>query len=160
MKKFIYLLVAAMLGSACADEKPHFLPLPGGSVEIGGIGATASSEASSLTDSDLTTYFSAEPATTTPSRSSFPATQGRLSPIRWFRRARSIRTSRSEPSKPSTTPHRGASPDPTTEPRGSRWIAARMRNSSPASRTTSTIWRPRPTTRSTSSSFTATAATA
>ena len=60
MKKFIYLLVAAMLGSACADEKPHFLPLPGGSVEIGGIGATASSEASSLTDSDLTTYFSAE----------------------------------------------------------------------------------------------------
>ena len=41
MKKFIYLLVAAMLGSACADEKPHFLPLPGGSVEIGGIGATA-----------------------------------------------------------------------------------------------------------------------
>ena len=60
MKKFIYLLVAAMLGIACADEKPHFLPLPGGSVEIGGIGATASSEASSLTDSDLTTYFSAE----------------------------------------------------------------------------------------------------
>lgn len=60
MKKFIYLFVAGVLGSACADEKPHFLPLPGGSVEIGGIGAVASSEASALTDNDLTTYFSAE----------------------------------------------------------------------------------------------------
>ena len=42
MKKITYMLLAGALLCSCADEKPHFLPAPGGTVEIGGIGATPS----------------------------------------------------------------------------------------------------------------------
>ena len=54
------MLLAGALLCSCADEKPHFLPAPGGTVEIGGIGATPSSDAAALLDDDLTTYFEAE----------------------------------------------------------------------------------------------------
>ena len=60
MKKITYMLLAGALLCSCADEKPHFLPAPGGTVEIGGIGATPSSDAAALLDDDLTTYFEAE----------------------------------------------------------------------------------------------------
>lgn len=60
MKKITYMLLAGALLCSCADEKSHFLPAPGGTVEIGGIGATPSSDAAALLDDDLTTYFEAE----------------------------------------------------------------------------------------------------
>lgn len=63
MKKITYMLLAGALFSACADEKPHFLPAPDKGVEIGGIGAVASADAAVLTDDDLTTYFEAQAGT-------------------------------------------------------------------------------------------------
>ena len=52
MKKITYMLLAGALLCSCADEKPHFLPAPGGTVEIGGIGATPSSDAAALLAED------------------------------------------------------------------------------------------------------------
>lgn len=158
--KSSYICSLPPCSAAPAPMKTHFLPLPGGSVEIGGIGATASSEASSLTDSNLTTYFSAETGDDNTVEVIVPCNAGEIVA---YTLVSSGEIHQDESFGTVEALYDPASWSVSGSNDGTSWIEVDSRsNEKFIARFQNHIyyWRPRPTTRSTSSSFTATAATA
>ena len=154
MKKITYMLLAGALLCSCADEKPHFLPAPGGTVEIGGIGATPSSDAAALLDDDLTTYFEAEVGAENSVEAVVDCSAGRI--VAYTLVSSGVVEQGDNGVE--------ALYDPVSwkvygSDDGASWTAVRRSRSSPVSRNISITWRRRPTMPNTNSCSRPTAAT-